>query len=1243
MVKINDREFKTYDLDTLKTIYERIAADMKTLPKFLIFKNGLPDIALFSTNKNIEVDNLLDSIKNIENIYELYKKVKTIEENMLENITLQNCVYYYIILNKNFNYQYKIATEYSDIIKIQTIKDIVSNIDKVIKEYNIQNYYNVQQNIEDMWLRKIKNTQILNDNIKKNINKWDPTYTKKNEISIFKIFDDTIGVIYTDFKLEKVKFEFTLEIENISSILELFNIIELNNNIPFASTNNFYKILNEFIPPPEWANLFDKSTSFRDKYKDIDRKNNILLKVLEEKKVKNIDSYTEVILSIKELNVIQVNIEYNTENISKKEVITRILSIFKTDRDSVIKNEKENNVNGIFFIPSQSLNKEGLLDMILNNNLFSNLLSVNETKIGQRQSLHVYFENSKIGNITAKLSSGKDEINNYLMNKDKNVRLDSSYVRIKITKCESIEKVKYFQQLFSKLITIYNQDIDSIVEIYNTYKCPIKEEDVEIIKKTKEIKLRDIDPFVFKANYGKFCDIKPKYISDEDAEIKISEGIEVMKFPKEVTETSYPKYYICDDALSKYPGLRNNPFENNEILPYIPCCYETNQKNIKGSKYRNYYFDEPLNEKEYKGQDIKKSNKILEQGVHGYLPENLNKLFYIGDQDGIYFREGIYRSKSSFLNCVLQSLSDKNILNNKDESRLKKYLNNKRKELAKFAVYCKQELYDYTIDQIKKKIEDTEEYFDPKLFVHLLEIYFECNIFIFSRENNGKIIIPRNLECYYKMKNKDRCIFVFEHMGSRSDKALYPQCELIIRQVSEYKKETESVFPYNSEISKNIFDVFINYSLSYDLNKKIFLIDINWPWTNAVSQYIDSYGKTRIINIKYNNELISIITTPIQPLNLEDENNIIHKTSTNIAYKILKKLNATNIVENTKEQKIIGKIGNVICDILVDDKVVNLKETFSKTVITEYNNYKKIARYVVEYLFWLFSKYLKDKGILIDNITEEVYKNFKNKFIEIDPLFKYENVGKLFSMKNSGIIKNNKLIVKSEETLKRLFYILRLEITRNHKELFDYYQRSMIKNYYLDITDFNYKNNQIILQGESAFYRLIIEDNKNIIHKEVYFKKDKIKIDKKLKKEDDDEDDEDDEEDEEDQEEEKEDDKNNLQLDNKNTLYETPPYFFKNKNIDNKIYLAQNVDNILKAIKIAETWHSCKYNTGTIINVKNVNIKKFKLYSFVNVNNIKLYNVEGEENNLDIKILGYKIKDTKTYQLIPFYTVLLKL
>ena len=1230
MVKINDKEFTTYDLDTIKTIYERIAAGMNTLPKFLIFKNGLPpDIPVFSTNINIQVDNLLNIIENEKNIYELYKHIKSLEDNLVENITLQNCVYYYVILNKHFNesYKFSIQIQYGDTIKIGTINNIVLDINKIKEEFNIKDYYNIKQNIEELWERKNNNGKVLNDNIQNNINKWDETYNKKNEISMFKLFDEKSGVKYNDFKLEKVKFEFTLEIENVSSILELFNIINLNKNVPFASTNNFYKILNEFIPPSEWVNLFDKSTSFRDKYKDIDRNNNILLKVLEEKQIKNKNSYIEVILNIKELNIIQVNIEYNTENISKTQVIKTVLSIFKTS--NFIENEKENNVNGVFFIPSQSLNKEVFLDMVINNNLFSNLLAVNESKIGKKRSIHIYFENSKIGKITAKLSSEKLELNDYLLNKDTNFVKDSNYIRVKITKCENIEKIKSFQEIFSKLITIYNENCKSIIDIYKKNYCPIEDEEDEIVKTKKELKLRNIDPFVFQANYGKYCDNKPKYISDEDAKIKIEEGDEnkIIRFPKEKTEKSEPKYYICDDPVLKYPGLRDNPFQNNnEILPYIPCCYEKDQKNIQGSKYRNYYYNEKLNERENKGQDIRKLNKILEYDTYGYLPENLNKIFYIGDQDGIYLRKGGHRNKNSFLYCIMSALGKKT-----------EDLNTIRMKLAEYAAYCKQELYDYTSDEIRKKIKDSEEYFDPKLFIHLLEICFNCNIFIFSQENNGQIVIPRNLECYYKMKNKDRCIFVYEHMGSRSDKSLYPQCELIVRQISKYKKETESVFPINSSISKNIFVIFINYSLSYTLNKKISLIDINWPWENAISQTFDSKGKTRIINIEYNKELISVVTTPIQPLNLkEDINNTIYKTTVEIAYKILKKLNANDIVDNHEEQKITGKIGNVMCNILIN-KSVSLKEDIKLSTITEYNTYKKLSRYVVEYLFWLFSKYLKDNSILIDKINENDYKNFKNKYIEIHPLFKYQNIEKLFSMKNSGIINNNKLIIKSEETLRRLFYVLRLKIIRNEKELLNYYKKTMIQDYYLDITDFEYNKIQVILQGESAFYNLITQNNKNIIHNEIYFKKlsQKDKEDKQK------------EEDEEDEEDEDEEDEGYEQDDNitkkKMVEYGEIPYFFRNNYIDNNIYLAQNVDNILKAIKISEIWHDFKYNPGTNLDVKNVNIKKFKLYSFVNVNNIKLYNVDGEKNDLDIKILGYKVKDTKTYQLIPFYTVLLKL
>jgi hypothetical protein len=74
-------------------------------------------------------------------------------------------------------------------------------------------------------------------------------------------------------------------------------------------------------------------------------------------------------------------------------------------------------------------------------------------------------------------------------------------------------------------------------------------------------------------------------------------------------------------------------------------------------------------------------------------------------------------------------------------------------------------------------------------------------------------------------------------------------------------------------------------------------------------------------------------------------------------------------------------------------------------------------------------------------------------------------------------------------------------------------------------------------------------------------------------------------------------------------------------------------------------WNRNKYNPG--INVKindddNLN-QNFTLYSYTSSNDIKTYNVEGERNNLNIKIIGYKVEDPEKKTLINFYTVLLPL
>ena len=171
MVKINNKEFKIYDLDSNNTIYERIAADMETLPDFLIFKEGIPDIEFFSTDKNIEVINLLEIIKNIPNIKDIYTQIKKYEKDLVKHITFETYVYYYIILNTYFEEEYNRANEY-EILKRSTIQKIVSDINFLIKEYNIKNYFNVEYKLEELWLRKQSNKKNLDIQIKNNIDNW---------------------------------------------------------------------------------------------------------------------------------------------------------------------------------------------------------------------------------------------------------------------------------------------------------------------------------------------------------------------------------------------------------------------------------------------------------------------------------------------------------------------------------------------------------------------------------------------------------------------------------------------------------------------------------------------------------------------------------------------------------------------------------------------------------------------------------------------------------------------------------------------------------------------------------------------------------------------------------------------------------------------------------------------------------------------------------------------------------------
>ena len=269
------------------------------------------------------------------------------------------------------------------------------------------------------------------------------------------------------------------------------------------------------------------------------------------------------------------------------------------------------------------------------------------------------------------------------------------------------------------------------------------------------------------------CPNGPNIISDDEARKAEREGKQVMRYPKDNNIEGYHEI-ICDFPGSdrKYPGLEN-PLTNNPPLLYLPCCYKTSHKDRENSIYKQYFYNEKRTEEVTEQQNLIKTNKFLDLDVTGEVPDGINNFFKLFNLDKTKFiRKGVCKSKSSFLECVMEGLDIDDLENYETEDERLKYLSNYRKELSNNinAAVCKQEMYNYEIDEIKRMISDDNVYMDPKLFISLLENVFKCNIFIFNRiDNESRLILPNHVQSYYKFKNEYNSIFIYEHMGSPSD------------------------------------------------------------------------------------------------------------------------------------------------------------------------------------------------------------------------------------------------------------------------------------------------------------------------------------------------------------------------------------------------------------------------------------------------------------------------------------------
>ncbi len=231
-VKIN-----IFDLDTDVTVKDRIAIALNTLPIYLYFPRQESGTTLsVKSGDEVYVEDLLEQIKSmqttitLEFINELLAKIPSL-------IPTEYIIPIWFANDKEINLAMRSAGNIT-IFLSPSIKDTY--------------YKGLDSDINSAWNdRNVYNT-ILSDRIEQLRSK---VISIQNEYSGF---DRLEGSVATPFEVEHISFTILLKAENIYTIMELFNSVKLNNTVPFVSYRNFYKILNDFIPPETWVKTVDE-------------------------------------------------------------------------------------------------------------------------------------------------------------------------------------------------------------------------------------------------------------------------------------------------------------------------------------------------------------------------------------------------------------------------------------------------------------------------------------------------------------------------------------------------------------------------------------------------------------------------------------------------------------------------------------------------------------------------------------------------------------------------------------------------------------------------------------------------------------------------------------------------------------------------------------------------------------------------------------------------------------------------
>jgi hypothetical protein len=818
------------------------------------------------------------------------------------------------------------------------------------------------------------------------------------------------GVDHTEPEMTRVSWYWYIDTD-IGGLDNIFKIMNPTENVPYMSWNNIHKIHRNIDNniPRSWNNTDDD------------------LIIIQHKKSYNSAQYTEIQIQYdQDENKYTIVFELDAPKSGEKTIDDIYNDIKQIFPDGIrFTSPTQTNISVIFNLDIDNIRSFVLLDMITNDPLVAKYISVNEfeqiTKSYLTLGFHKNGRNAIPATFTFTVTQTKD-------NKTK----------IKIRKPQEKETIDNFIEVITRIFAYYELKKEEIIKIYKGYGIVATSKQEKAKEQTTTgIKIKGISRSCPKQRGVSSFVTRDQAIEaiGEDDPNRILE-LEVVNKKDNIT-TFFHACTKIDPKKNKvmfpYPGIIAAQPGTQDDTPK-PCCYKSPRTKSLTDSDVTYTQTYQLGE-----------NKRIPPGKTGDIPSILshfNRFITLDDKNkktSDFVRVGISSptksteySTKSIAYCILDA-KNQNII--PEERELFNNIPN-----SQFAL-CKQELYDHSVYEIKQLANDPEKIMKYSEFASFLEYTYKVNLVVFSRTG---IVKPRSKYGFRRRTTNYPVVILFEETDYSYQ---------LIRHVYTINqvKNSNSLFPMDEEIAKANMKILTN-NIGFKMNDeevKQFHPIIPDGW-KIKSQSFDAYGKTRCLNIINGTDELSIYTSPLQPYDAEeniskyikpyDENkrkifdNIIREMTGRDDYTIIEDGNVLTVSVDMFEMKIPIKMSTPPITI---NQIIAVKPVSEiKTFISN----KRLARYLIENLLWLYSTIEKEKSI-----AERIVVNNKHR---------YTNITKQFNLKSGIYNDKENIVVLDEDIKKRLLYILEITKLRTPEKLDKYKDLKFVPNFYLDVTDF---------------------------------------------------------------------------------------------------------------------------------------------------------------------------------------------